>query len=323
MATDLLKQYLAGHMEPVNAALGRACQRLPGPVRPVAAHIFGAGGKRLRPMLTLLAGGLLGYSGSRLTDLAITVEMLHAATLLHDDVLDNAGSRRGRTAAHLEFGVTRTILAGDAMLACANALVAEWKMPALCQCFSDATSMTAAGEILELDAQGRVDVSPDQYEEIVRGKTAWLLRASCGLGAIAGNASDAETGLICSYGENLGMAFQLVDDALDFAPAESTGKPCGGDLREGKLTWPIMLYRNSLNGAGKAAFDKAFCDGLFSAAETDAIARRIREGGYADDTRRHAQHYLDRAAAALAKLPDRPERGLLLDICAYVRDRQK
>ena len=184
MANILLKARLALELPPVNAALERAAHGLPEPVRPVALHIFEAGGKRLRPLLVVLTARLLGYERADIYDLAVTMEMLHAATLLHDDVLDNAASRRGKPAAHTIFDVTPTILAGDALLAQANALVAGFGDPRLSLCFSEATSRTAAGEILEIAAQRRVDTSAEEYAEIVRGKTAWLIRASCQLGAL-------------------------------------------------------------------------------------------------------------------------------------------
>ena len=239
----LLKARLALELPPINKALSRAAEGLPHPVRP--RHIFEAGGKRLRPLLTILMARLLGCDKKDIYDLAVTMEMLHAATLLHDDVLDNADTRRGKPAAHTIFNATSTILAGDAMLAHANALVAQCGDPRLCLCFSEATSRTAAGEILEIAAQHQVETTAEEYEEIIRGKTAWLIRASCQLGALRAGADDALVEAAAAYGENIGMAFQIVDDALDFAPQSVTGKPSGGDVREGKLTPPLRMYRDS------------------------------------------------------------------------------
>ena len=225
MATLLLKARLALELPPINAALKRAEQDLPEAVRPVARHIFDAGGKRLRPLLTVLTARLCGYDKDDIYDLAVTLEMLHAATLLHDDVLDNAATRRGQAAAHTLFDVTPTILAGDALLSHANAMVADYGDPRLCRCFSEATSRTATGEILEIAAQRRVQTTAGEYEEIVRGKTAWLIRASCQMGALRAGASDALVEAAASYGENVGMAFQMVDDALDFAPKAKPASP--------------------------------------------------------------------------------------------------
>ena len=136
------------------------------------------------------------------------------------------------------------ILAGDALLASANSCVARYDDPALCRCFSQATSRTAAGEILEIASQRHVDVSGETYADIIRGKTAWLIRASCEMGALRAGGNVMQVAAAAEYGENLGMAFQLVDDALDFADSGETGKPTAGDVREGKLTPPLRLYRH-------------------------------------------------------------------------------
>lgn len=318
-----LKARLALELPGINRALNKAVDTLPEPVRPVARHIFDAGGKRLRPLLTVLMARLLGHEAKSIQDLAITLEMLHAATLLHDDVLDNAVSRRGKPAAHTLFDVSSVILAGDALLAGANALVANYGDTRLTRCFSEATSRTAAGEILEIAAQRRVDSSSVDYEDMVRGKTAWLIRAACEMGALAAGADDAAVAAAAAYGENLGMAFQMVDDALDFAPESVTGKPTGGDVREGKLTPPLRLYRDSLSTAERSAFDAAFCAGLMTEADAASIAESIRQAGHDDAVRRQADEFLDAARQALETLPDRPERELMRQMADYVRDRKK
>lgn len=323
MAGEILRHYMAARLPMIEAALSRAVASLPGPVQPIATHIFQAGGKRLRPVLTLLMGNLFTGDDHRLYDLAVTVEMLHAATLLHDDILDNSDSRRGRPSAHLHFGLTQAILAGDALLAAANGMVAEWDIPALTRSFSLATSCTAAGEILELSSLKRVDLAPGVYENIVRGKTAWLLRCACELGAIAGGAGVKELALAAEYGENLGMAFQLVDDALDFSAEEETGKPCGGDLREGKPTLPIMAYRNSLPQDERYAFDRAFCHDGFTQAELESISSFIRNKGFTTLARDTAHIYIEKARTALSALPWRNEREILDQLCIYVCERRK
>lgn len=323
MANLLLKARLAPELIPVNAALDRALSGLPEPVRDVARHSFESGGKRLRPLLTVLMARLCGHAGDDIYDLAVTMEMLHTATLLHDDVLDNADTRRGRPAAHVRFGVTPTILAGDALLAHANALVASFGDPRLCGCFSEATVRTAAGEIMEIASQRNVNLPAEDYEEIIRGKTAWLIRASCRMGALRAGAPDDMVEAASAYGENVGMAFQLVDDALDFAPESVTGKPTGGDLREGKLTPPLRLYRLDLDENGRVAFDAAFVAGMMSGNDAEDVAARIRAAGYDARTRQEADRYLDLAREALLRLPDGSERNVLMQMADLVRDRQK
>ncbi|MDR3320142.1 MAG: polyprenyl synthetase family protein [Desulfovibrio sp.] len=318
-----LKSSFAEELPRIEAALAAAAEELPMPVQPIARHILDASGKRLRPFLTLLFARLLGPAKADMYRLAATLELLHAATLLHDDVLDNSRSRRGREAAHTVFDVSSVILGGDALLSHANAIVASFDDMRMTRCFSEATSSTAAGEILEIAAKGRADVSRQDYEQMVRGKTACLIRAACEIGALAAGAGAEQVLSAAVYGENLGMAFQMVDDALDFAPEEITGKPTGGDVREGKLTPPLRLYRESLSTEKRAAFDAAFACGLMTEDDAKIIAERIRQAGHDALTRVEAQCYLHNALAALNALPDGPESSLLREMCAYVRDREK
>ncbi len=322
-----LKERFIDELPAIESALEKATGFLPKPVRPIATHIFDAGGKRLRPFLTVLVARLFGYTKEDIYDLACTMEMLHAATLLHDDVLDDAHARRGCPAAHTVFDTTSTILAGDALLAAANLLVAEYNDVRLCRCFSEATMQTASGEILEIDNLCNLEQSEDMYDAIVLGKTAWLLRASCVMGALRAGASEAEIAAVAAFGQELGMAFQMVDDALDFAPEAETGKPTGGDLCEGKLTPPIRLYRESLHGEAREKFDAAFTAGSFSADEAARIGKEICHRGFDTQTRQKAGEALQRAKQALDILPShvlgRAERNLLLEMADYVQKRQK
>ena len=319
----LLKARLGRELPAINKALQDAVDALHPSVQPVARHIFDAGGKRLRPLLVILLARLLGHDGGDIYPLAASMEMLHAATLLHDDVLDNADSRRGREAAHIRFGVAVTILAGDALLASANSCVARYDDPALCRCFSQATSRTAAGEILEIASQRHVDVGAETYADIIRGKTAWLIRASCEMGALRAGGNVMQVAAAAEYGENLGMAFQLVDDALDFADSGETGKPTAGDVREGKLTPPLRLYRQWLGEEERAAFDAAFVCGLLTEDDARRIAAEVRAQGFDRAAREEAVAYLDKALMALDRLPEGKELDVLRQMAEYVRDRKK
>ena len=318
-----LKKRLAVELPHIEAALLATMETVPGPARPVAQHIFAAGGKRLRPFLTVIIARLLGCAKDSVYRLAVSMEMLHAATLLHDDVLDAADTRRGKAAAHTLFGVTQTILAGDALLAAANQVVAEHGDARLSSCFAEATARTAAGEILEIEYLRRVEQAPCVYDDMVRGKTAWLLRASCAMGALKAQADEQCIEAAGTYGEYLGMAFQMVDDALDFAPAHVTGKPTGGDLREGKFTPPVRLYRESLSGEARAAFDAAFSTGSFTEVEAERIGAAIRQGGFDVETRRMAGAFLQQGLESLALLPDGPERVVLRQMADYIQNREK
>ncbi len=312
------------HME---EALHKACELLPPVTKPIAEHIFNAGGKRLRPFLTVLMARLFGYGKDDIYDLAITMEMLHAATLLHDDVFDGADTRRGAPVAHKLFGITNTILAGDAMLAHANMLVARYKDVRLCECFSEATLQTASGEILEIQYLRCLEQEEHIYYDIVLGKTAWLLKASCLMGAMHAKAPEPALKAVAEYGQNLGIAFQMVDDALDFAPQELTGKPSGGDLCEGKLTPPIRLYRESLDANARADFDARFSGGTYTQEEAAHIGAEICRLGFDSQTRDQAGQALMQAKEALDVLSpyikSEAERHILMKMADYVQQRQK
>lgn len=323
MSTQLLKARLALELPAINASLNDLIRKLPAPVQPAAVHTVQAGGKRLRPMLTILAARLFGSQDKAIFPLAATLEMLHAATLMHDDVIDNAATRRGTPAAHTIFGTTESILAGDALLSGANACVAEYGSPELCRVFAQATYETAAGEVQELHAMHNVNLKAEEYAEIIRGKTACLIRSACEMGAIFAHAPASMVEALRTFGENIGMAFQMVDDALDCAPEEVTGKPTGGDILEGKLTPPVQLYRLSLNDEQLAAFDQAFTTGHISSEHAKDICQEIRNKGFDNRTREMADTYLDAARIALLGLPDRKERNILSQMSEYVRNRKK
>ena len=266
-----LRTFIEQEHPRINAALAEAAAELPVSIMPIAQYAMGNGGKRLRPLLTVLVARLLGYADNDIYPLAAAMEMFHVATLLHDDVMDNAEMRRGSTATHKVFGVTETILAGDALLAKGNQIVAGFGDPRLTAATSDAIAQTANGEILEIANQGKN--APDLliYNQIIAGKTAWMIRTSCNIGALRANGTPEQVAGATDYGFNLGMAFQIVDDALDFAPSSLTGKPEGGDVREGKLTPPIFFYANSLAPAERDAFFARFAEQSF----TDEDVRHV------------------------------------------------
>ena len=203
-----LRTFIEQEQPRINAALAEAAAELPVSIMPIAQYAMGNGGKRLRPLLTVLVARLLGYADNDIYSLAAAMEMFHVATLLHDDVMDNAEMRRGSTATHKVFGVTETILAGDALLAKGNQIVAGFGDPRLTAATSDAIAQTANGEILEIANQGKN--APDLliYNQIIAGKTAWMIRTSCNIGAVRANGTPEQVAGATDYGFNLGMAFQ-------------------------------------------------------------------------------------------------------------------
>lgn len=318
MTLDLFIARQKRELPAINSALAAELQKLPRPCQPVACHIINAGGKRLRPLLTVLIASLLGNRDASVHRLAVSMEMLHAATLLHDDILDQADSRRGNIAAHAIFGATQTILAGDALLAAGNAIIASFRNPDLSAAYSRATMQTAAGEILEMASLGNPCATEAEYLEIATGKTACLIAQACALGAIFAGATSGQIQAATEFGENLGVAFQLVDDALDFAPPVQTGKPRGGDLREGKMTIPLQLYRDSL--VDKTAFDSAFTARDFTPDQIEAICTAIPP--FTTQSLKLADKCLARATQALQNLPSNDEIPILMEMAEYVRQRQ-
>ena len=307
----------------VHCALERAVELLPAPVREIGAYVLLAGGKRLRPLLTLTASRLLGRDDPGLYRLCAVPEMIHAASLLHDDILDEADTRRGRPSAHTRFGLRPALLAGDAMLALADCEVTVFGKTEMVECVSEAMMRTVAGDAHEIARQGSCSHGEAEYVEVVTGKTGWLLRASCRLGALYAGADPRRVEALSDFGLYAGIAFQMVDDALDFADAAVTGKPCGGDLREGKFTPPIMRYAGELDEAGRAAFGEKFASGSFSDEEIGRIAADIRERGHDAAARSLADEYLHRAEACLALLPEGPELNVLREVIPFIRDREK
>lgn len=318
-----LKALILSEQSRFNATLAAEIDTLHPLVQPVAAHILKAGGKRLRPLLTLLVARALGYGDDDIYPLACSVELLHSATLLHDDILDAADLRRGRPAAHTVFGNTATVLAGDALLALANQIVARYGDTRLTTCISEAIIRTATGEIVEIAHMRGTDHGHDTYIDIITGKTAWMLRASCELGALRAGGSPHEVQAAAAFGLDLGIAFQIVDDALDFAACADTGKPVGGDLREGKLTPPLLFYLDTLRGAEREAFITRFREDGFDEAEVARIVSEIRTLGLVERTRDMAGTHLERAARALEALPEGTERRTLMQTLDYVQHRNR
>ena len=317
-----LQDYIQACLPPIENELSQNVATMNPVVVPVAEHILKAGGKRLRPVLCVLTAQALGPVNDSVYPLACALELIHSATLLHDDVLDNAERRRGRKAAHLQFGVTETILAGDALLALANKTITTYKSLQLMALVSEAIYQTATGEILEIQRMRQPELTQEQYLEIIVGKTAFLIQTCCQCGAIWSGASAKLLDQAKSFGLNLGIAFQLVDDALDYAAQESrTGKPLGGDLREGKLTLPLIFFLQGLKEQDKLAVLDKIKDRRLSPKEHQWIMSEIQSRNLAEKTRDEADSYLGRAADALSQFPETEYRDLLEQTITFIRNR--
>lgn len=316
-----LKTSLSQEQAKIDAVIENFLDELPRNSKPVARHVLAAGGKRLRPFLTIQTGRAFGGEERDLYILGAAVEMLHAATLLHDDILDNSELRRGKPAAHTLFGRSAAILAGDALLAKSMLVVSRLGDTRLTNCISEAVMRTAEGQILESGQVGNSFLSHDDYLEIIKGKTAWMLRASCELGALRAGAGPEQVSAAAEYGMELGIAFQMVDDALDFSPSSKTGKPRGGDIREGKITPPLSFYLADQAPADAERLREAISLNKLEPAVVEDISEAIYTGGYAHKTRNMAEMHIKTAETALSRFPDTPGRIILAQILCYVQSR--
>ncbi|MBS0295773.1 MAG: polyprenyl synthetase family protein [Proteobacteria bacterium] len=270
----------------------------------LAEHLIAAGGKRLRPLITLAAARLAGAGGDAHHKLAAAVEFIHTATLLHDDVVDGSEMRRGKTAAHLIWGSAQSVLVGDFLFARAFELMVETGSLRALGILSRASSVIAEGEVLQLTRAHDLKLSQDLYLEIITAKTAELFAAAAEAGAVAAGATEAQIQAVRAYGLNLGLAFQLVDDALDYGgQSEVLGKNAGDDFREGKATLPLLLAIARTAGREDAFWERA----VGRRDQTEADFKRARElivgTGALQATLDLAGDYADTAKGALGVFP--------------------
>ncbi len=284
----------------------------------VANHLISSGGKRLRPMLTLAAAQMFGYPGDGHVKLATSVEFMHTATLLHDDVVDESGMRRGKKTARMIWGNQASVLVGDFLLGQAFRMMVDVGSLECLDILSTAASIIAEGEVMQLAAAKNLETTEDEYHEVIKAKTAALFSAAAEVGPVVAGRSRAERTALRSYGANLGLAFQLVDDALDYGGnASDLGKNVGDDFREGKVTLPVILaYRRG--SAEDRAFWKAAIEGGASGDDelVQAVGRMTRCGAIADTISR-ARHFGDIARDALAPMPATPQKHALLEVIDF------
>ncbi|WPZ37061.1 polyprenyl synthetase family protein [Thalassobaculum sp. OXR-137] len=237
-----MRALVADDMARVNETIVREMHSPVALIPQLAGHIVASGGKRLRPMLTLAAAGLVGYEGTRHIDLAACVEFIHTATLLHDDVVDESNLRRGKDTANAVWGNQASVLVGDFLFSRAfQLMVADGSLKVL-KILSDASAVIAEGEVHQLVTTNDIDTTEAAYLQVIESKTAVLFAAASQIGAVVAERPESEEKALESFGRNLGVAFQLVDDVLDYsAEQEALGKTVGDDFREGKMTLPVIL----------------------------------------------------------------------------------
>ena len=293
-------QLVAADMNAVNAViLDRMQSQIP-LIPELAGHLIAGGGKRMRPMLTLASARLIGYTGTRHHRLAASVEFIHTATLLHDDVVDGSDMRRGKRAANLIWGNPASVLVGDFLFSRSFELMVEDGSLKVLKILSNASAVIAEGEVNQLTAARRIDLGEDRYLDIINAKTAALFAAACRIAAVVAERGDGEEAALDAYGRNLGIAFQLVDDAIDYvSDAGTMGKDAGDDFREGKMTLPVILAY-ARGDAEQRKFWKDAIEGRRASDEDFAqaidLVRRTRS---VDDTLARARHYGQRAIDAI------------------------
>ena len=283
----------------------------------VTSHIVGAGGKRLRPMLTLAAARLLGYDGTRHVPLATAVEFIHTATLLHDDVVDESTRRRGGPTANLLWDNKSSILVGDYLFARAFQLMVSSESLAVLGILSNAAATITEGEVLQLVATRDLGTTIETYLRIVRGKTAALFSAATEAGATVAGGTDVEVAALRAYGDALGVAFQMTDDLLDYGDGD-IGKNTGDDLREGKMTLPVILALSEATGDEKSFWSRTVGKARVSDADIDEARAILERRGALDETRKTALAWSAKAKTSLAALPDHPLRGMLSNLADHV-----
>jgi octaprenyl-diphosphate synthase len=292
----------------------------------LAAHIVAAGGKRLRPLLTLAAARLCGYPGAgdgqRHVHLAACVEFIHTATLLHDDVVDESQLRRGLASANAVFGNKASVLVGDFLFARAFQLMVEDGSLRVLEILSQAAATIAEGEVLQLATQNDLSTPESRYLDVVMGKTAALFAAACQVGAVVADRPPAEGAALSDYGMKLGIAFQLVDDALDYSADQQTlGKTVGDDFREGKITLPVLVAYLAGDAEERSFWHRTIEASEQRDADLDHALRLMERRGAIGTTLDRASHYAQEAKAALGVFPECPLRRALLDVADYTVQR--
>ena len=320
---DRLNAWLAEDMEAVNALIEKRMVSVHAPRIPeITAHLIKAGGKRLRPLLTLAAARLCGYEGPFHIHLAATVEMIHTATLLHDDVVDESKQRRGRPTANLLWDNKSSVLVGDYLLARAFQLMTDTGSLRVLSILSDASATISEGEVLQLTAAQDLATNEDIYLKVIRGKTAALFSAATEVGGVIAGAPEDQVRALFDYGDALGIAFQIADDLLDYGGvAETIGKNTGDDFRERKLTLPVIKAVAAADAEERAFWQRTIEKGDQREGDLDHALALMRRHGALEAARVDALQWSAKAKAALTLLPPHELRDILSDLADFVVER--
>jgi octaprenyl-diphosphate synthase len=318
---DLVREDLALVEQEIAAQNSAAIE----PVAEISKYLREGGGKRLRPALLLLAAGASGYHGRGAIRLGAVVEMIHSATLIHDDVIDGADTRRGRPSANARWGNHMSVLAGDWLYMQSFDAALRERNFAVLDILIELTQSMVEGELLQLTRLGRIDLTEAEATELAYRKTAGLFSGCSRLGAVLGNQPESVVESLAEYGRNAGLAFQLVDDLLDFtASPEKLGKPVLSDLKEGKVTLPLIFALAISNGHGDARglVAKVLEERGFESVRPEQITKLVRETGALDRSATMAREYVCRAKECLQVLPDTEYRRALMAVPDFILERE-
>jgi octaprenyl-diphosphate synthase len=315
---DPIMTLVAGDMAQVNQViLDRMQSEIP-LIPALAGHLIAGGGKRMRPMLTLACARLLDYPGTRHHKLAASVEFIHTATLLHDDVVDGSDLRRGKRTANMIWGNPATVLVGDFLFSRSFELMVEDGSLKVLRILSHASAVIAEGEVNQLTAQRQVGLGEERYLNIISSKTAALFAAACRIAAVVAEREESVEEALDAYGRNLGIAFQLVDDAIDYASdAETMGKGVGDDFRDGKMTLPVILAYARGTDADRAFWKDAVEGRRVSDADLAHATQLLRATGAIDDTIERARHFGQRAIDALGPFARGTAKSALIEAVEF------
>ena len=320
---DRMAAFLTSDMAAVNTLIRTRMASKHAPRIPeVTAHLVDAGGKRLRPMLTLAAAHLCGYQGPYHVHLAATVEFIHTATLLHDDVVDESGQRRGRPTANLLWDNKSSVLVGDYLFSRSFQLMVETGSLRVLDILANASATIAEGEVLQLTASQDLATTEEIYLQVVRGKTSALFAAATEVGGVIAGAADDQVEALSNYGDALGIAFQIVDDLLDFqGDAGAIGKNVGDDFRERKLTLPLIKAIAKATPSEWAFWERTIEKGRQQEGDLEEAIAMLNKHTALTDTAIDARSWASKAKAALSPLPDHEIKDMLNDLADYVVER--
>ncbi len=323
---DLLQAEMSDDMKAVNAMILTHMQSDVPLIPQLASYLIAAGGKRIRPLLTLSATALFGGDMARAHRLSAAVEFIHTATLLHDDVVDDSDMRRGKPSANIAFGNEASVLVGDFLFSRAFQLMTADGSLDVLRILSNASAIIAEGEVKQLSTQSNLNTTMDDYLAVIEGKTASLFAAACEVGPVIAEQDKTTTQAMRDYGMALGMAFQIIDDILDYEsapqkPNAKLGKDIGDDFREGKMTAPILYAFKNANSDEKEFWQRTICDKDQKDGDLEHAQTLIKKHDSLNKSKALAHQYGDKAVAALAALPASSLREILENIVTFTINR--